>query len=617
MRGTEDTSVADKLVGNIPHHGGGRVTQRVFRSYGIDMQHLPRNGAPPTVPLKEFSPRRLRINSKYITVTPEGIHVKMPYSPIHKPSAYRTCWRGFAPNTSVYHNRAWNLIPSSLARLCRCRGTYSREIGLRARLKETILTNWDELVKELPNLDVPFEGSYESLKYVYEPHPKKELRIKAREYIINTGLSASKTWRVDRYGRPDQEVLYKVKIEQLPHGKIPRCIADLGPEASLVGFKLFDLMKDSWAASQVIGGDFTFHFCKTSGRKHMDPALEIIMGTTDSFTCFSDDAVYSVMTPHGKLYFNVDISKSDSSQILEVFLLLRAMLPESAWRAMDMIIAQHYLGFNIDARTSWSRRFRIDTPRYKGSPTGPDGSPDIILQSGSTATTIVNVMANWLIGWMLRQLRPTTVEGIMAAAERVGYVVKVDPGPHTLERVQFLKHSPVRCKDLATGEMVYRFVANLGLFFRAMGQCRQDVPGDRRRTLQQRCQDMDTALARCFAADVDIPYLTHDRARETTDAAIRHVKKSRYAWKDIDPSGQYKYSVTMADYLARYKLSTLPPLPPYETWVYSPEVDEILGMDYGTGSRAHVTEEELLEQYYQGTHNTMPHPTEYTLIPTK
>jgi hypothetical protein len=124
------------------------------------------------------------------------------------------------------------------------------------------------------------------------------------------------------------------------------------------------------------------------------------------------------------------------------------------------------------------------------------------LYSGSTATTVINNLANIFIGYLLGEAiskledRLYSVEELASiftlCVEKSGYIITGLSPDEICQRpvdLQFLKHSPALS---TTGE--YRALKNLGVLLRASGSCKGDLPVDRSLTTLQRARAFQRGL---------------------------------------------------------------------------------------------------------------------------
>jgi hypothetical protein len=115
------------------------------------------------------------------------------------------------------------------------------------------------------------------------------------------------------------------------------------------------------------------------------------------------------------------------------------------------------------------------------------------LYSGSCLTTLINCLANILIGMAIADCEfpevcdPFIVTDILRASIlETGYIVTMDYCEYD-EDLQFLKHSPI-----LTTSGHYQPMLNLGVLLRASGSCKGDVPG--RGDLSTRFRDFQASL---------------------------------------------------------------------------------------------------------------------------
>jgi hypothetical protein len=195
--------------------------------------------------------------------------------------------------------------------------------------------------------------------------------------------------------------------------------------------------------------------------------------------------------------------------------------------------------------------------------------------SGVTKTTYLNNLANILIGHSISLLSDDEFcdpKRVALAAEEAGYIVTILPIPF-FQRTQFLKNSPVFDSD---GKI--RAILNFGVFLRASGTCRGDLPGSG--DLAVRAARFQNSLAASCYPRARPPILTmyYDLSVPPLDIPDLQYK--------VAPGGT-SFSITDENFLARYALDDedLSVLhhafsDGYMTHVNHKVIDSVIGLDY-------------------------------------
>jgi hypothetical protein len=423
-----------------------------------------------------------------------------------------------------------------------------------------------------------------ALEHVHDPHPKKDLRIQALQEVLDEGRSAGIVWS------EQHRVAYKIKkAETAKAGKVPRCIGDLGVPSSLQGAFITKLMKNALEETPFQGINSTSRFCAKPSPRSLGKIFDIMQDPPCKydFVYFSDDSCLTWMSDEGLLWANLDIAKCDASHTSQLFEYLYYCTPAHAKPAMRSLIQQ------------CSGPIVVKNPNKKGhpnykketlviQPVEKDGkTPRATLLSGSTLTTLINNVANLLIGHAISLSGATTKKDIEMAANATGYVVTVEMAHH-FEQVQFLKHSPAM-----DTKGVYRPLLNLGVALRLSGRCHRDLPAAKGHTLQRRAEDFQKALlsgalprvnhpmasAMRTAADLP-PIMDEQRTAPSTTLGFGHS----YLHEDDSPLHEFDNSI-----FKRYNLSTsqidellfLLSRSKYGYMYSCSGADEILRLDYG------------------------------------
>lgn len=366
---------------------------------------------------------------------------------------------------------------------------------LLADEQENFVNTHTPFIDKLTRLYAPhiqyFKGTEEECSdHVDDPHEKRLLRLKTWTDLNANGHRFRPLWV--------KHVLYKFKKDEIAKfGKEGRMIGDLGIAASLQGFVLTSLIKEAMSLSPIFVFGGRLQFCSSPRQADLDNAFHTLLRPVYKFEMFyySDDSCFS-FTHHNITYsYNLDISKCDSSHRYKMFDALKALCSSNtaALECMSELVAQLELPIKI---RSVGHEKGEKGPTVQGTFDGPT------LYSGSTATTIINNLANIFIGYLMGEAiskledRPYTVEELASiftlCVEKSGYIITGLSPEEICQRpvdLQFLKHSPALS---STGE--YRALKNLGVLLRASGSCKGDLPVDKSLTTLQRARAFQRGL---------------------------------------------------------------------------------------------------------------------------
>lgn len=353
----------------------------------------------------------------------------------------------------------------------------------------TFIDAHSHVLDELRNLYTDHFANYGRLfdemeEHYDAPHAKRGLRINARNELHETAFFMRRLWLLS--------VEYKLKKDEIAKWlKRGRGIGDLGVAASLQGFRSTYLLKVAMASRPLLYKGFTIYFCKSPGYAELKWVFEQLERPPGRgfFVFFSDDSCISYNTPTGPVRINLDIKSCDASHTPALFEAAIRVAPSCAQDDVRVLVEQCALPIKVkEVRRGPGRRRTV-----KLRATGPS------LYSGSTLTTYINGIASILIACSVADDDFITPATICIAAERAGYMVTTDIC-HTIEDVQFLKHSPVLDRD-----NVLQPVINLGVFLRASGSCHGDLPG--RGNLLTRARAFQAGLFRGIYPRVHSPFL--------------------------------------------------------------------------------------------------------------
>jgi len=414
------------------------------------------------------------------------------------------------------------------------------------------------------------------------PHPKRQLRVAAMAELRETGRIWNDIWM--HAGSKGPTVLYKLKKDEWAKpSKVARMIGDLGVEASLQGFRYTEVMKEAMTAApyHFLGGTvYIFKKAKT------EPLTQLFLEAIDPkgrfvAAIFSDDMLLAIRHRGKVERWNIDISKCDKSHSAAMFEQL-ILLSGNNSDGIRSCIDQCTLPIRVESVANHSNKVYL-------KPEGP------ILYSGSTLTTVLNNVASFHIMHSIVRGYDGTKQGVLIAAEKVGYLVSADYCD-IIEDMQFLKYSPVLA---STGK--YRAVLNFGVLLRASGYCRRDLPG--RGPIEKRARDFQAGLLRSTYPCVSFPILEAMRktAKGSADKYSIHTDKLLEYKVDHD---EELFSVTNEDLLRRYRLT------PEE---YS-HVLSLGELDYGYVTTAAGVLKILTVDYGLGPHDPdkeLPHPSHF------
>jgi len=290
------------------------------------------------------------------------------------------------------------------------------------------------------------------LRWLNQPMPKKQLKIRANSLIVAHGIDNAYCKYVN----------YKCKKgEWLPRDKYLRAVADIGTPGSTRCGLIMDQVKSAFQHFQ-IGREFLYIFVKAPKHDDLVAAFKELWFSTYKvvMVCFSDDSCISL--DYGSYVGNMDISACDGSNYEPVFQILEEIMTADSRFTEDVRGAFDQLKLPLKVRFTEGKVMLKS--RFGRS-----------LYSGSVLTTVSNCLCNLIIGLSISKNIDTHAGNydryVELAARRVGFIVKLFKCNH-IEELQFLKHSPCYTRE---GEL--SCVLNLGVFLRTCGRVRGDVPG--------------------------------------------------------------------------------------------------------------------------------------------
>lgn len=366
---------------------------------------------------------------------------------------------------------------------------------------------------------------------VTDPHPKRNMRIRALNDSLETGAYYGSTWcRANAKG--DEYVIYKMKPDEWAKPeKYGRMIGDMDVLASLVGShfaKLIKIAQSGFDDEPLVINGVEIIVASSPDVKILTKIFERIISPVDrgTYAIFSDDAVYSCRVGSEVLMYNIDIASCDGSHGPRVFELLREYLPAHLHKDFNRALDQLRLPIRIyecnNRKSKSQRRFVTLRPKQR------------MLYSGSTLTTCVNSMASTIIAYAIAIRAANTVDEIQAAARMCGYSVTVDVCLKP-QHVQFLKCSPVLTTD---GRWVP--CPNFGVLLRSSGICRGDLPG--RGSIFDRARTFHGSVLNGIYTHLRVPAIDAHRIAFPSSAV------ERILFHDVSPVG----SVSDTEFLERY-----------------------------------------------------------------
>jgi hypothetical protein len=460
----------------------------------------------------------------------------------------------------------------AMRRLLRCVGSKEDHTAMRARQLVFMEGNMD-VIDQLRAMYSSAMSDYsnasqEAEEHHDDPHQKKALRIEAWKTLIENGEVSSRTWM-------RHPAIKLKKNEWAKPGKEGRGIANLGVEASLLGFRVTGMLKQAMADNSFdyMGG--TIHFCAHPSYDELRYVFDMLLNPPGRFffVYFSDDACIAIRTKDGRIIRgDVDISSCDASHGPALFKAYPLLAEGEARVDLQRLVEQCTTAFRVYDVSTQSNYVQL-------KPHGPR------LYSGSTITTTINGLANIFIAVAIAQAEVNTPQDLVKAARRAGYVVTLKVAEQ-FEDVTFLKHSPVLDKD-----GVWQPLLNIGVLLRMTGVCNGDLPG--RGDLQTRAVAFQRALLRGAYPRASFPLIDNmKRVVAGSNTTLDQLMTSH-----VDKLLEYKISEVSSrtlrfnseDVYRRYKLE---PWQAYEldecfgnsgfgTCYGGPAAAAILEMDYG------------------------------------
>ena len=342
----------------------------------------------------------------------------------------------------------------------------------RTNLVNKFVVAYRLIVGKLFQLDIA-EGM---IRNAEKPHNKRKRRISSLGELHSEGKFHSNCiLRKER-----RKVKGQIKTnETIPNSTRPRMTIDMSTPGSLVLGEIVDAIKTAFG--EVIVGRCRLSFAMEPSNSEIARLLtRLIYPEYDvEYVYFSDDACVAFKDREGKWQrANVDIKSCDGSHSRAVFdMLVRIVgnnpsISKQVKLALSQLMCTLYIGY--------TGRHPKNSKKHRQTAFLEPVFP--VLYSGSVLTTIINNIANCLIGLGIYKHRD-----VKLGAKDAGYEVKVVPVVK-IEDYQFLKMSPFLTDLGQIGVFL-----NLGVILRLFGKIRGDLPGSgdvTRRAYRFNCQIM-------------------------------------------------------------------------------------------------------------------------------
>lgn len=485
---------------------------------------------------------------------------------------YRTVFGPSVAHNAVMFERSDRSVALALRRMTGCREPL--RIGYHQQLRQQqslfVAQNTDFFArlrdKYTPHFDFYLGLEEEAREHHADPHPKAEMRKQAWAELNETGVLYTKNWLGRSQKKRQPFITGKAKpMEYAKPGKKPRLIGDFGVQASLAGFRAVEFLKQAQADTEFEINGGLMIFVKDPSPRRLQEVFQLLANPPGRFVhvFFSDDAVLSYRCDGKIVCHNLDISSCDSSHTPSLFGAFLATVPEFVRADFQVLVDQCKAPIRI--------RSRVSKATLLIKPKGPK------LFSGSTITTAINNLASMCIMLSISQLPEIRPEFLAAAAERAGYIITGCEPLRCFEELQFLKHSPVW-----DGES-WQPMINFGVFLRASGTCKGDLPG--KGDLEKRARQFQEALVRGIFSHYRVPILSelsdagpvsevfHEAVRQQHE---KHIRDDRYLINVSDDAYFKRYNLNALDWAELREFVKLR----YEERANYGALDKILALDY-------------------------------------
>jgi len=332
-----------------------------------------------------------------------------------------------------------------------------------------------------------------------------------------------------------------VKKEWAKPGKVPRLFVAYGA-GCMYANELPEFVKLCFNDPYVFergGNTYFVHLYAKPSLERMDTDFDVairdqgVMGMHHIFI-YSDDSVYMGTTLTGDVYkYNVDIKSCDSSNGPAIFL------------AAALCLGRFDMERAIGLVQQCSQKIYLRNPS--------DPSEIIVLDiespfegSGTVLTTILNHIASLMIaisvieGTYTGTFRGSPEDRIKAGAAAVGHEVTVESCV-SYEKIQFLKRSPLLCKD---GR--YHLALNAGCVLRGLGKVEGDLsakqlnlpePDFNRLSWNQKMERYISSVVEGLKHEPSQPWLEALRSRfnvPTTSVESHWIEDDRLTQQEVD-----------------------------------------------------------------------------------
>lgn len=407
------------------------------------------------------------------------------------------------------------------------------------------------------------------VEHYADPHPKRSLRIQAFEEMHGRA-AIQRTAHTDRLyvKRP------AIKLKTGEYGKknkYGRVIVNFGTPASLQGAWVTDMIKHAMEVD-VPYADGHVRFIATPDPLALAEVFDKLHSPPGVFygVAFSDDMAFAIRDTLGRVHrFNIDISSCDKSHGLVVFRTFEQLGLGSHRATLRRLASTCQLTHELRDPFNPKRKLTLK-PR------------EIAMGSGVTLTTALNTTASLTILANIGQLRLTTADDIHRATGQLGYLLDVQTC-ESMADILFLKVMPVELDDGA-----FFPVMAIGVFLRASGACKGDLPGSG--SLEERAREFQAALLRGFFSNCTFPALEVMRRRfDVTPRASIQQRVDRLLEYKMQTRRAPFQCLTDAQVLARYHLTPEEELDVLDffhngrtgTSFSSPGLSRVLLADYG------------------------------------
>lgn len=447
---------------------------------------------------------------------------RAPACPYKRDYFYRTKYGYGVGHTAVVYGNTPENLALALRRLTGCRRAEKpgEDARLRARTEHFFHTLMPQLLRILKDKYAPYFAEYRGMReearlHHADPHPKRELRIRAWRELQESGRDANRFW-----GRPSRHGCIgegKMKREEYAKpGKKPRLIVDVGVAASLQGFRLTEMLKTAQSEEACYFSHGEAVFVKSPTDEVMERVFENLLEPKGAFyACyFSDDMCIAIRDGTRVLWFNVDISSCDASHTPAVFQAFVDLFPPHCQHDAQILVDQ--CTWAIKIRNPYHmKEYVVLKPRVPR------------LYSGVTITTGINNVASLGLTAAIVWSGAKTAAQVVRACERIGYLVTVEECQR-FEELQFLKHSPIR-----DTKGIYRPLLNIGVALRLSGACKNDLPNRGDLRLRARC--FQTALLEAIYPSANFAWLEQMRLKagdgwSTEEARDKVAKMLQYKY---------------------------------------------------------------------------------------